>query len=347
MAIWAGSTINSNETANLINQFWNAKAITMIRRKNGLLYAALGKAEPGSEPLSVKFAREQKVSGINVQFNLLGALKSIATVADGYAAGAGETSQWTGTVIPANTFGGATLPLVHYADAEYFPSSEIDRYQGNELRTRDWIQQKMEYLILSFEDTFGTALSTSTAAVPARTQVCPWRHQISDGVSSGETSYQTYGLDRNDSGNADFRGLVTVSVGDLTLSKIQERINTALTRGGQIDIGLANTTLYGKIQSLVRSYVHTNYSADWDKFAGQYVQFGAVKFILESRMAATDVGLLDSSTWVFWNRTKNLTRSGIVLDPSRKASMVLNWEYWGALYCNKPNSNAVLAGVTS
>lgn len=347
MAIWAGSSINTNETANLINQFWNAKAIPMIRRKNGFLYAILGKEEAGSTPMSLKFSKEQKVSGQNVQFNLLGSLKTIATVADGYASGAGETGTWTGTVIPANTFGGITLPLVHFADAEYFPSSELDRFQGDELRTRDWIAQKMEYLMLSYEDTLGTMLNTTTAAVPTRTQICPWRHQISDYASTGESTYQTYGLDRSDSGNADFRGNVTVSVGDLTLSKIQERILTAQIRGGNIDTGLANTTVYNKVMTLVRSYVNTTYQADWDKFAGQYVQFGAIKFILESRMGTDLLGGIDSSTWVMWNRTKNFTSDGIVRDPSRKATRVLNWEYWTAIYCNKVNSNFLMTGITS
>ena len=345
--IWTGSTINSNESANLINQLWNTKAIAMVRRKNGLLYEVLGKPEKGATPMDVKWNRVNKVSGRDVQFNMLGSLKTISTVADGYAAGAGETSAWGGTVIPADTFGGVTLPLVHYADAEYFPSSELDRYQGDELRTREWIAQKMDYLMLSFENTFGNAINTSTAAVPARTQVCPVRHQISDGVSSGETTYQTYGLDRNDSGNADFRGLVDVTGGDLTLAKIKARQNLIVTRGGDGSVGLAETTLYGKIQTLVENYTHTTWQEDWANFGGSWVRYGNTRFILEQRMATQTVNLLTPSSWVLWWNMNNFTRNGIVEDPSRKATHVLVWGCWNAFYCNQPNQNSVMTGLTS
>mgnify|MGYP001567343694 CR=1 FL=1 len=347
MPIWLGSTINSNETANLINQLFNTKAIAMVRRKNGLLYAVLNKAEVGAEPMSAKWNRESKVSGINVQFNLMGGLKSIATVADGYGGGTGETATWGGTVIPSTIFGGVTLPLVHYADAEYFPDSELDRYQGDELRTRDWIGQKMEYLLLSFEDTFGTAINTSTATVPTRTQVVPWRHQISDGVSSGETGFITYGVDRNDSGNADFRGNNTVSTGDLTLAKLFTAKLSCVQRGGMPTVGLAENTLYGKIHRLTEAYTTVNYDEQWTKFGGEYVQYSGTKYILEPRMATQLIGLLDPSTWVLWRRDKNFTRSGIVPDVSRKATHVLVYGYWMGFFCNKPNSNALLTGVTS
>ena len=347
MGIWNGSSINSNETANLINQLWQTKAIAMVRRKNGLLYEVLGKAEQGATPMDVKWSRTEKTSGKDIQFNMLGSLKTINTVPDGYAAGSGETSAWGGTVIPADTFGGVTLPLVHYADAEYFPDSELDRYEGDELRTRDWIAQKMDYLMLSFENTFGNAINTSTATVPTRTQVCPWRHQISDGVSSGETGYQTYGLDRNDSGNSDFRGLVDVTGGDLTLAKLKARKNLLITRGGNGKVGLAETTLYGKIQTLVENYTHVNYDETWSSFGGEYVRYSGTRYILEQRMATQTVGLLTPETWRLWWNTKNFTRSGIVPDPSKKATHVLVYGYWNAFYTNQPNQNALLTGLTS
>lgn len=343
MAIWAGSSINSNETANLINQFWNAKAIPMIRRKNGLLYAVLGKGETGSEPMSMRFQRESKVSGLAVQFNLMGRLKAINMVADG----SGETATWGGTVIPTNVFGGVTLPLQHYADAEYFPDSELDRFQGDELRTRDWIQQKMEYLILSFEDSYGTALNTGTAALPGRTSVCPWRHQIAAPTLAGETTYTTYGMDRTDSANYDFAGNVQIATGDLTLAKIRTTLNTIKTKGGNATVGLAETTLYGKIQALVEAYTVVNYDETWSKFGGDYVQFAGTKYILEQRMPTQLVGLIDPTSWVFWKRDKNFTRGGIQVDPSRVATHVLVWGAWQSLYCNKPNSNGLLTGCTS
>ncbi len=346
MALWAGSLLNTNETALLINQYWNTKAISIVRRKNGLLYAVLGKSEPGATPLDVSWQRTNKVSGRNVQFTLRGRHKTIATVGDGEGAG-NETSQWGGTVIPSNVFGAVELPLVHYADAEYFPSSELDRFQGDELRTREWIAEKMDYLMESWEDVFGNALNTNTAAVPSRTQVCPWRHQISDGVTGGETVYRTYGLDRNDPANADFRGNVRTNIGNLTLKAIRDAKYDCLERGGVAAVGLAENAVYSILMSELEAHTVVTYDEEWSKFGGDYASFAGTRFILEPRMAQGELGLIDPSTFVLWWRDKNFTRSGIVQDVTRRATMVLVWEHWVGFYCNKPNSNAVLTGITT
>ena len=339
---WTGAYASRYAEAKLINQLWQSKSVAIIRRKNGLLYAVLDKTEPGAEPLSVNWNRSQKVSGLDIQLNLMGELKTIATVADGTA----ETTSWAGTVIPTRVFAAVTLPLVHFADAEYFPSSERMRFVGDEVRGTGWVEEKMNYLMLSFENTFGTAINTSTANVPGRTSVCPWRHQISDGVETA--GYKTYaGIDRSDSNCADFRGLCTTSVGDLTLAKIRERQNACTVNGGNPTVGLAATTLYGKIQSLVEAYTHVTYDETWSKFGGDYVKYAGTTFIHESRAETTTVALMDPSTWQLWMNTQPFTSSGIVQDPSRVATHVLPWECWIGFYCNKPNSNALLLGVTS
>lgn len=344
MAIWDGSSINTNELNQLINQYWGMKSIPMVRRKNGFLYAILGKGEKGgNEPSGLKFSRFNKTSGANIQLNLLGSLKTIATVADGTA----ETTTWAGTVIPSNAFGGITLPLVHYADAEYFPDSEMDRYVGDENRTRGWIAERIDRLILSWENTLGNALNTTTAGNPGRTTICPWRHQISDGTSSGESGFATYGLNRSDAGNADFRGNVTVSVGDLTLPKIRTMINTTKTRGGQPSVGLAGTTVYGKVEQLVEAYTHVNYDESMSKFGGAYVRYAGMTYILEQRMGAALLGGIDPDSWALWLRDKPFSGSGIVQDPSRVATQVLNWGAWVGIYCNDPGRNFLMTGITS
>jgi len=343
MAIWAGAYASRYAEAKLINQLWQSKSVAIIRRKNGLLYAVLDKAEPGAEPLSVNWNRESKVSGLNIQLNLMGQLKTIATVADGTA----ETTTWTGTIIPTTVFAAVTLPLVHFADAEYFPSSERMRFTGPEVRGTSWIEEKMNYLMLSFENTFGTAINTSTANEPGRTSVCPWRHQLSTGTAADSANYRTYGLDRNTDDNADFRGMVTTSVGDLTLAKIQERINAIRVNGGNPTVGSAALALYGKIQALVGAYTHTTYDEKWSKFGSEYVKFGNTTFILENRQETTTVGLFDPSSWQLWRNTEPFSASGIVQDPSRVATHVLPWEAWMGFYCKQPNINGMLLGCTS
>jgi hypothetical protein len=346
MAIFAGAAAGTNESAMLINQFVNTVAVPMIKRKNFFLFCVLGKSEPGQTPMQTKFERETRYSGDNLRFVLQGRLKTIATVADGYAAGAGETGTWVGTVIPSDTFGAVTFPMVHFADAEYFPKSEVDRFQGKEMQARAWVETKLRYLMDSFEDTVGTMLMTSTAAIQTRTQICPIRHQLSDGVSTGETSYVTYGLDRADSGNIDFRGLMTVAAGDVSLNKLRLGLNTALTRGGRPSLGLTETTLYTKIQRLAEQYVHTGFNAKWADFGADFVRHAGVEYGLEQRMATGVIHLVEPETFHVWNNFKNFTAAGIVPSPDRKASFVLNWDVWFSVLCKKPNSNYSFAGAT-
>src|SRR2546423_2154728 len=120
--LWTGTSINSTETAMVFNQLFNRKAIAMVRKKNGLLYAILGKSENGSTPeLGPKYPGEKKITGHQIEVKLLGKLKTIATVADGVAT-EGATATLTNS---ADYWGAAVFDLAHYKDAHGLPESEI------------------------------------------------------------------------------------------------------------------------------------------------------------------------------------------------------------------------------
>ena len=336
MGLWAGGTsVNSTATAMVFNQLFNKKALSIVRKKNGLLYAALGKEEPLSMPNEgTKFRGEKKITGLKVEVKLHGKLKTISTVSDG----ANEVATATLSVDGAE-WGGAEFDLAHYADNHAIPMSQMDRFAGDESKTLDFISEVFEHLMLSYENTLGTALHTSSA--PSRTVFGGWEYAVADDNTYG-------GIDRTDSANADFRaGYLNASTGALTLAKIATAQNTIVGNGGTPDVGVCGIAIYGKLQQLVQSYTHIVGDKDWDAFGGTWVRYGPTRFILDQRTSSGVMGILDSSSWVLYRNDGNFTRSGIVVDPSRVATYVLPWGSWAQLICLKPNSNAKLSGIDS
>lgn len=346
--LWTGSVINSTETATVFNQLYNLTAIEQVRKKNGVLYAVLGKAEVGSTPMDgITFERRQKVTGKKIEVKLLGKLRTIGTVADGaaeYAAAALSNTQ--------DYWGGMEFDLAHFKDVYPIMESEIDRFAGDELKTANFLDGEFRMLMLSLEKAWGSGSATAgglnDTKAPARTTLGGWQWPVSDGVSSGESAYATYGtLDRSDVGNADARATVTTSTGDLTLLKLQTLRNQIITQGGMPNLGVAHTTPYTKIQGLVQNYTHTVFTEDWSRFGGDWVEFSSIRFILEQQCPSSVVGLLDPTSFCWYERDIPFTKRGLVYAETLVASYLLNWGCWCQLICTRPGSNGKLTGVTS
>lgn len=347
MALWAGSAINSTETAMVFNRLYNLKAMEMVRKKNALLFKLMGKPDIGNvnENTRLKFERSRIVTGKNIEIKLLGALGAPATVADGSAELATVTRQFSST-----TFGAAEFPLTHYAWTQGIPSSQMRRYKGPQAKTAGFYDEVLNYVMLSYQDVLGTAIHDSAGtAVISRTVMGSWTYGVSDGVSTGETTdnFKLYGtIDRSDSANADFRGIVSTSTGALDLNKIRTYANQADANGGVVDTGICGTTLYTKVQQLVEPYVQTNYSEDLAAFGGRYVRYAGIDFMHDQRTTSGVLGLLDSSTWLWVQNDDDLTDVGVIKDPSIVDGYVLPTAMWCQLICCKPNANAKLTGVT-
>lgn len=353
MALWAGSTLNTNETASVFNQLNSLKALAIVRKKNFLLYRFLGKMDlvQGPKGAMTKFDRSTKITGRNIEVRLMGKLKTIGKLADG----AEEVAAVALTHV-ADVFGGAEFPLTHYADTHPVPSSELDRFAGDEAKTSSFLDDIFEYLMLSDENTLGADIhSVAGGTAIGRKVMGSWCHAISTGGGdggadgSGETgaAFRNYGtLDRQDAANADFRGIVAQTVGALTLAKLRAQINAADANGGTIQTGVAGTTLYTSIESLVEPYVHTVNSDEMIDFGGRYVKYAGVVYGHDQRAPASTIGLFDDSTWLFVNNAEKFTRSGLVVDPSKADTHVLPWKAWRQLICRKPNSNVKMLGVS-
>src|SRR5947199_5780584 len=168
--LWTGTSLNNNVLAQVFNQLYNTKAIEMVRKENGLLYAILGKSWRDANPKTgVKFERMEKITGNSIEVKLLGVLDTISTVADGSAELATQTPTYT-----SNMFGSATFDLTHYAQTKGIPSSEYNRIQGKEAKTLKYVDDVFNQVMLSLEKTIGDGINSTATNIPDRTHLGSW-----------------------------------------------------------------------------------------------------------------------------------------------------------------------------
>lgn len=348
MALWDSSVINSNETAKVFNQLASKKAVPMVRKKNGLLYAFLGKMEVGGEPGGgTGFQRLNKVTGKNIEVQLLGKLPAPATVAD---ANQIDTATLTFTT---DYWGGAEFALAHYQYTHPIPDSEYDRFEGDEAKTLSYIDDVMDLVMLGYEKVWGTAFwVTGTSGAPSRTILGSVPFAVAGNNTTGAVNWASNGssygtIDRTVALNADFRGTFEGGIGDLTLKKIRDNKNTVKLAGGLIKLGASNSAVYGKVEQLVEAYTEVNYDKTWSEFGGEYVRYAGITFVLDNYAPAGTLALLEPESWGLWMQATGMTRSGIVFDPSRRGTWVLPTRYWMQSICKCPSHNALLVDITS
>lgn len=345
MALWAGTAINTTETAMVFNQLYNLRALPMVRKKNGLLYRVLGKRDIGSTRKGdTQFERSSKITGSNVEVKLRGKLSTPVTVADGSAELVTVTPDFA-----ADEHGGAVFPLTHYTHTKGIPSSQMRRYKGKEAKTDGFYEEQLEGIILAYEALWRTALhSTTFTTAIGRTVLGSWCMAVSDGISAGETGdgAKLYGtIDRSDAANIDYRGILDDAGGATTLARIRANVNAADANGGTTDTGIAGTVLYTKIQLLLENYVQITDVSDMTEFGGRYCKYDGVTFTHDQACPSTHIGLLDSSTWGWWSSDDNMT-DGVIKDPSRLAGWVIPTESWNQFICLSPNRNVKMKNYT-
>lgn len=346
MALWAGTSINTTALSQMFNQLWDMKGIDMVRDQNAFLYGLMGKRwedTMGVGGVKVGFERRNKISGNKIEVRLLGKLDSISTVADGSSSLAAPTITYA-----SDYWGAAVFDLTHYADTPGIPSDEWKRIKGNEAKTRNFVADRFQQIVLSLENTIGNALHGVTGSGYTRTALGEWRHAVSDGVTSGESSYATYGtIDRSDSANADFRGVVSASVGNLTIPKIRTHLNNIATHYRIPDFGMGDVTTITAVQGLIDPYTQIVKNDDWKDFPGEYVQLGRTKYFIDHRAPANVLPHFNGDTWAWYESEDGLQVDGFQKAVGvAKAGYIMNYEYWCQAICVRPQANGIMTGLT-
>ncbi len=346
MALWNGTDLNKTALASMFNQMWTKNgAISIVRKANGLLYAVMDKSwEPAPPRDGFSIKRMTKVSGNQIEVRLRGKNETLSTVADGAA----ELSA-PAMIYSDNTFGAAKFDLTHYANKYGVPDSEYDRIVGDESKTKSFVADKMLSITEDHENEWGNQINGAQVGF-TRTQMGSWIHAVSDGVTTGETSYATYGLiNRTDAANADFRGVVNYLNRTMTLADIVSTRNLTRKNGGNVKLLLSETTVYSALESkLMNTQVVVNYDEKWSQFGGQYWRFAGMVGVMEHRMPTGVLGGLDTDTWAFWMDDKKPFSGDrtLIVDPSIAAGRVVLPRFWTQLLCNKPNSNFKITAIS-
>jgi len=335
MALWNGTAINTNETAMVFNQLANAKTVAMITKRNALLHAFLGDGDT-SDGLYIRAQKNVKVTGKRLEVRLRGKNATPAYVADGSAelATVNYASTYDSTI-----FGAAEFDIAHGTLPYAIPASELMRFAGKEAKTASYLDEIFNYLMDGWENLLGNDLNGTSA--PARTKFGGWQYAIDDS--------NTYGtIDRSDSANADFRGIVKASTGTPTVAKIQAAKNEAKTNRGKVQTGVASLVNYNYIQQQAQSFQQVIYNRDKAEFGSDSFVVAGVEFILDQRLGDTVIGLFDPETWLFWkdNSKQKPMTSGIYENPNLVDGYSMNTKLWIQNICIKPNSNVKFTGVT-
>ncbi len=331
MAIWAGSSINSNETAMVFNKLHNKSAVPIIVKRNATWYAMMNKSVEGKRG-GMKINRNPSTTGKKIEIRLLGALPTPASISRG-------STELTAATISYNSayYGGLEVDYALYGLVEGVPASELERFRGDEAKTLSYLDDVYKRVMYAYEKVYGDAFQANTA--PSSTALGGWPYWVDDSNTVGT-------LDRSDSGNADFRGVVAATFGDTTVAKIQAQRNTARANNGNPDLMVMGTTLYSKYQQVIQPYSQATYSASGAEWGADDFTFAGMRGVLDQRTASGYIGLLDSETWTLYGRPDGMTRDGITSQPLLNSGYVMNTYMFLQVVCEKPNSNVKITGAS-
>lgn len=337
MALWAGSSINSTETAMVFNKIYDKKFVNVLRKKNAFYFAVTRQKDINQEPMSnADWKGIKNVTGQKVEVGILGRSIDPAYVADG----ADELAAVTlSSNYYSNAYGAMEFAVSHLTWTHPIPASQLDRYQGNELKTADFLESEFERIVQGYNSKFGTEFNTSQA--PARNAIGGWPYAID--------TANTYGtIDRSDSANADMRGLEYTSIGDLTLGDIAQAQIDITLNGGDAKFATAGGTVFGIIRRLLENQTQAIFGDDerWNKFGGQWCWYAGTVFAADNYAPSQAIGMFTPNTWCVVMRKQPFTKGGVQEDITKVDAYVVKTKAWIQLICTKCNENAYLQGIT-
>lgn len=337
MALWEGTSLNNNEASVVFSNMLWGSAISLTKRKNGLLYAMLGKSETGSfSNGKMKVPMLGEITGDKHEIQFQGRVRTIETVAGGTP----ETETVAGSYV-GDTWGAVQFSLTHFWYKEFIPKSKFEKLRGKEEKTKSFLSLTRDMLAESIETTLANHIHSDQNQTEITLGGIPWL--VDDD--------NIYGLNRADPANAGHQSFVTPLGGGLTILNIGIEQNNAVTAGGMAELGVAGVNEYTDIQWLVRQQVHAYSDKEWDEFGGVHVRLGPTMWVLDQRTAAATIYMLSiqGGAEPYWKLVRNkdpLNSEGIVLDPSRKATYVLPIDFHMGLFCGKAAPQVKVTGIS-
>ena len=340
MAIYDNSAYNTNALSTNTNKWLNRFAIPIVVKRNMFLYA-LKNQETGAYGVpGSRIKTQSRINGNALNVQLLGSITAFTGLAD-----ANQTDAIT--LSNREQFGASTFSWAHFYDVSPLVSSESVLIRGDSAQIDSILDAKLKAIAFGWEKTCGDGINGTNNA--ARTTWGGWRWGCSDGVSTGESSYATYGtIDRSLSENADYRGNVRyLSSGELTLDDVMALITDIQADGGQPTFGVVGQTGFLKLERELRGTTQLM-NADWDAFPGMKLGFRGVTIGFESRCGDTELGMFDPEALTLFEEDthhwgKVVEGYGIYKSVPR----IFHADKWGQFIVTTPSHTGKITNILS
>lgn len=309
-----------------VKQYLMSEALRVSRYANFTLHRMLGEYVGGEGRGSTpNFKRLKKVSNevrVPLQMTLPGRMAGIAR------GGAAHTAAWTAAGAYADDHGGAAyVPVAEYVGRNAKGTDEVAFLDGS-AGAVDMEGFWRNLVLDDAENTFGTALWATAA--PAANVLGGIPYAVDDGV----TSAVYMGVDRSIAANADFRSYVESTAEPLSPEKIDYVANYISTRtvpgGGAAiaDTAVTGLTLFGRCQTIARSFSQGRMDAEFGKVGFKKVAIGDMVVGLDHRVPSGEFYLGDSrGCTVATNSSKGfVTLLKFDIDPTTVASYMAMYQ---------------------
>lgn len=337
MALWDGATFAANVAASAFNQILPEETVNFVKKRTYFLSKLMGEQLPsrgGNEP--IQFERGRSVRGNKGEVRLIGKLAAPTAVAYGSAEVATATPDFA-----SNIAGGAEFEIANYPYSYSVPRSELDKINGASMKgEEDWLREIVNHYIIPGFMKEANTKAISNANAPAATHIVGLEYIID--------TTNTYLLNRSDSANADFRGVVQAAGGPFDMDTVETVVNQVTVNDGNTKMALGGLTVYGAAKSFVQSFTHVSYSADKAKYGAASFEYAGIAFCLENDVTAGNLLLLDTDYLgvVYKNNPVNVgtpvTASWQVNPTNLLIPVTMNMQLW----CNKPNAQGKITGIT-
>jgi hypothetical protein len=340
MAIWDGSSLNTDALASAVNKWMELNFTPIVVKRNALLYAMMG-LSGASGNVEVPnwnsvFKKDYQVQGNNLVVRLLGELETISTLAD---ANQLDAPTWNNN---PNALGAAVFAWTHYSHNEAVRDSEYELIVGNEARTNSYMEDVMQRLRLSWQDTIGTAINSTSDQ--ARTTLGGWEYAID---STG-----TYGTLTRAGDNPNWSGNETDVGGSGGLDNLDAMKLDILQDGGNPTVGLAPKVPFSKIKQELRGYTAA-IPTSWQFYeGGGLLHYDGCTFAFEHRCTATVVGMFTPDTLRLYKKgegakIEDVMPKEIMRAVTKGASLGFTIREWLAFVSKHPGASGKLTNWTS
>jgi hypothetical protein len=304
MPLWTGSIFNNQVAALTVDNLYNDEAVNIVSEQNGLIFLLEQEKQNSNPRYALKMNRVKDIGGGKLRVKLLGKLPTVGTIAN--------ADQLTAQAYQSNSdlYNAALFDTTQYFQLYGMPLREFRQMQGDEAATKNWLVESVTNFKAAKRETVNVAIN---ASVVGGTEIVlgNWQHAVSDptiatAVAVGENTRASYGGLTRDADNVNYAGNVVdlngavLSLDNLADMRLRCKRKNVAANGP--DVLLAGPAQYLNIQKKLeeKNIVQITSMDGMVGYGGEYFGYAGIRVCVDYHLAASTVGMLDSSTWLMW-----------------------------------------------